>query len=342
MPERNNAGSRRLRVGLICDAPRGAELAAAIQRVPEAELVAVAGERFDVGEATAPRFDDPRALVVQGGVEAVVVAVATRAAVELAEIAAEAGVHVWRPPPLARSFAEAVHVASRRKSRPTLYRVASWWDHAAEHVLETGARLGSGATTMASLDVRCGAPPARHWSRRRAESGGGVVLNSAYDALLTLVALRGLPATVWSAALSAGGGAEGAVEQVEHACCAALLFGDGGLGTIRAAWDCAPEVCRLELVGGGGRLEVTNVDVHAWSASGAAVGGSGLCADYRAADVARFFAEVRGGRVQAPEALDLHLAAGALVESMYLSSVTGQPESPRKQYEVQQWPVPVR
>lgn len=341
--EELNTGPRRLRVGLICDALGGPELAAAIRRLPEVELAAIAGERLEAAvDASAPRFDDPRGLIVQSGVEVVVIATATRTAVELAEIAADAGVHVWRTSPLGRSFAEAVQVVSRRRNRTTLYRVASWWDHASEHVFATASSLGRHTPTISSVEVRTPAPPTRHWSRKRAEAGGGVVLARAYDALYALLALRGLPACVWATSVGDGAAPTDPTQRIEHACCAALAFPDGSLGSIRAAWDLTPPTCRLELAGPDGRLEVTPSEVHAWSPSGVAVGGAGLQADYLATDLARFFADVRGGRVHPPESLDLHLETCALIEAVYLSAVTGQPEFPRKQYEVQQWPAPAR
>ncbi len=39
-------------------------------------------------------------------------------------------------------------------------------------------------------------------------------------------------------------------------------------------------------------------------------------------------------------ALERHLAVTALLEALYLSARTGQPETPRKFYEVQKWPEP--
>jgi myo-inositol 2-dehydrogenase/D-chiro-inositol 1-dehydrogenase len=102
-----------VRVGLIGTGRIGSSHAEVLaRRVPDAELVAVADARSEAATALAQRLGveahpDPAALIADPRIEAVVIAAATPAHVNLVVAAAEAGKAVFCEKPMATTLAEA-------------------------------------------------------------------------------------------------------------------------------------------------------------------------------------------------------------------------------------------
>ena len=120
--DNETTGQQPLRVGLIAAAESLASLADAATACPM-QVVAQAGTRQPESLPGVEWYDDTRVMIAQSGVEAVLLSTSVRAGVQLGKTAVEHGVHVWRPPPLARSFAEAAEVVRLAQGSAPVYLV---------------------------------------------------------------------------------------------------------------------------------------------------------------------------------------------------------------------------
>jgi len=331
----------RLRVGLVADGDRLQTVASAVSACPLLEVVAQSGMPPNGGLPDVPWIDDWRLLLAKPDLQAVIVARSTRADVEIAGAAGERGLHVWRLPPLARSFAEAAEAVRRAKKQPIVQRVASWWEHVADHAWRE-MNWPEGFQPLLS-DVRIAAPgPTIHsWRARTADSAGGALADVAYGPLEALVAVRGLPDSIMAAIGSYRRMPGDVLRETEDTALSLWRYTGGGTATIRAAWDMPPSGLQFMHHGPVGSATLTGEDITLADEQGTVTDQRPFPPDYLASDLHRF-AEWVGGdaRDRAAVALERHLAVSAVLETAYLSARTGHPESPRKFYEVQGWPVP--
>jgi predicted dehydrogenase len=318
-----------LRVGLIADGAPLAGLKAALGSCLLLQPLGQAGMSARDGLREVPRFDDPRTLLAQPGLEAVLLATDPHQDAGLAPAAAERGLHVWRCPPLAASFAEAAEVVTRARQLPTIYRVASWWEYVSDHVWHELPWPHELAPRFS--DLRAGG---------RGPSGpDGALSGLGYPLLEALLAVRGLPD---SAAAAVGRYRQGrAASDAEDAAIAVLRYGDGGSAVVRATWDMPPFEHQLTHHGADLSVTLTDEEVQLSGPDGNVLDQRPLPGDFLASELLRFAEFVRGqARDRATAPLERHLAVSALLETIHLSARTGHPESPHKFYRVQGWPEP--
>lgn len=333
-----------LRVGLIADADEAPRYAEAVRQCSGLELCAGAGMSRDAVPDEAQWFDDTRVMIAQSGIEALVIGSSPRVGVTVSEIAAEHGVHVWRPPPLGRSFAESIEVARRLRTTEVVYRVASWWEHVGARVrwalgFETGCK-----PLFSEVRVSAAGPPLQSWRSSLVDAGGGVLAFDAYASLEALTAIRGLPESVVSAIGQCRSRSTGAPRETEDVANAILRYEDGGVACVRAVWD-IPPMEEMTLHHGS----VTSIcygtkSVAVLAADGGVLEERPLPPDFLAAEMGRLAAEIVGeaDREAAETVINRHLEVSALLEATYLSARTEHPEIPRRLFEVQKWPEPKR
>jgi len=343
MSEADNetADQQPLRVGLIADAGSLASLADAAMACPM-QVVAQAGTRQPESLPGVEWYDDTRVMIAQSGVEAVLLSTSVRAGVQLGRTAVDHGVHVWRPPPLARSFAEAAEVVRLAQGSAPVYRVASWWDHIAEDVSWAVGRCEGYKPRFSEIHVSAPGPSMQSWRASAVDAGGGVLTADTYGLLEALIALRQLPESLSAAIGNYRHKTGEARRETEDVAAAILRYHDDGMAAIQASWDIPP----FQQVGYHHGVEATVVldecGVAVRSAEGETLHERRWSADIRVGELRGFVAAVQSAN-QRPEpdsTLDRHLAISALLEAIYLSARTGQPETPGKLYEVQGWREP--
>ncbi len=327
-----------LRVGLIADDEDGPTVAAALRGAPELELVGLAGAQFE-SESDAPWFDDRRVMITTTKPQAVVLATAPRAAIDLDEMFLLHDLAVWRKPPIARNFAEAVQLMQRLNQPRPHYRVASWWEHVREPVRDTMQAIEDFQPRFSELSVARQGPSVQSWRAGLIEAGGGVLTLDAYDLLEAFVAQRGLPDNVSSAAGKHRKRPGEAPRETEDVAVAILRFVDGAIALLRASWDLPNESAALRHHGAEGSLDITAQDVSTVDFDGRVLRSAALPHDVLTTELRRFAMDVRQGARAEQEAKtrERHLAVTALLEAVYLAARTWAPESPRKFYEVQGW-----
>lgn len=331
-----------LRVGLIADAGEAPRYAAAIGACAALELCAQAGMTQNEALPAVQWFDDTRVLIAQGGIGALVIATSPRAGVRVGELAIGHGVHVWRLPPLGRSFAEAVEVARRLRAVEVIYRVASWWDHAGEDIRWALGFDAGCEPIFSEVHVSTAGPPLQSWRSSEANSGGGVLAHDAYAPLEALTAIRGLPESVVGTTAKCRRRPSEAPRETEDVASAILRYEGGGRALVHAAWD-LPPFCQETLHHGRERsMRHSESSVAAIAADGTVLEERPLPIGFLEAEMARLAAEIAGEARREPVATSInrHLAVSATLEAIYLSSRTEHPEIPRRLFEVQRWPEP--
>ncbi len=330
-----------LRVAVIADPERLPTLLGAVDACVLIQPLGQSGMPSSAGLADVPWHPDPRVLLGQPNLEAVVLAAAPRLELELAGLAVERGLHVWRLPPLARRFAEGTELISRVRQLPTVYRVASWWEYVVDHVWHDVRWPAEFKPLLSELDVHTPGPGPGSWRGRLTEALGGVLAADGYPLLEALVALRGLPETVAAAIGQYRTNAGGTARETEDTALAILTYAGGGSCSIRATWDIPPFHRRLAHHAGALSVTISDEELALQDASGASLERHPLPGDFLTGELLRFAETVRGqARDRAAAPLERHLAVTALLESVYLAARTGHPEAPRKFYEVQGWPEP--
>jgi len=339
-----SAADTPIRVGLISSAEWVEPYAAAIGSCPRLRLTAASGMAQPSAPPQAAWFDDTRVMIAQAGVDAVVLATSPRAGIELGNIATAHGLHVWRTTPIARGFAEATDAVQRARSAGVVYRVQSWWEHVAEPVRAALKLRESPRALYTTITVRAEGPPLQSWRSSLIDAGGGVLVSDAWPLLEALVALRGLPDSL-SAAIGKCRRAAGlAPRETEDVAFALLRYEGGGLVLLAANWDLRdPQwVCEHHSPEATVRIERESVSVLA--TDHALIYRQDLPDDWLSHELDLFARAIRDRHAQeaAAGSAERHIAVMALIETIYLAARTGQPEAPRKLYEVTKWPEPRR
>ena len=336
-PPNNAADAAPIRVGLVADGESAPALAAAIRACPDFELpaIAVAGDSVEAPDSVA-RYDDARALLAQAGVRAVVLGVSPRQCAELARLALARNIAVWMPPPAAREFAEAIELFDRALEARTPLRIGSWWELVRDDVRALLRKDESFKASFSELWVSTAGPPLHSWRSSLVDAGGGVLLSDAHDLLEALVAVRGLPENVSAAIGRCRRRRNEAPRETEDLATVILRYSSGQAAWLRATWDLPPYEQRLWHHGAARSVWHDMRQARLCEAGGEIVEERALPGDYPAADLRRFAREIRG--LATPEELEAtrerQLAVAALIETIYLSTRTGQPESPRQRFEV--------
>ena len=239
---------------------------------PDVALAAVASVRdadFEGLRQNVARFSDWRALLQDGGVDAVYVATPNHLHADPTVAALEAGIPVLCEKPLAAELPEAERMMAAVARTGTAYATAfdqRWHPaHVAARACVTGGCLGT--VTQVRLDYACwvpadwteggsakpeAAPAADNWRVDRARAGGGAVVDLAPHGLDLVEALTGQRLTRLTAELQYGVHGYGVDE-------GGALLGvlDGGALLVHTVGYNRPETLprrRLELLGTGGRL----------------------------------------------------------------------------------------
>lgn len=329
-----------VRVGIVADGAGLARVAPALRAADTFELRGQAGMPQADALPGIPWVDDRRVLLANPEVEALVLATSTRDDVALAAAAVQRGAHVWRFPPLARNFAEAVEVARLIGKQQVVYRVASWWEHVADHTWNELNWPEAFQPLLSELRVSAAGPTQASWRARSADAAGGVLAQEAYDLLEALCATRGLPESV-SATIGVFHHAPATTPRETEDTAVAMLRYAGGAAVVQATWDTVPPERLLGHHGRAISARLTEDEAVLGDGAGKVFDRRPLPTEYLVAELRQFAEWVRAAtHDRATACLKQHLATSALLEAAYLAARTGHPETPQKFYEVQGWPLP--
>jgi predicted dehydrogenase len=347
MTEANNENQAKAslpRVGLVAEAAEAVTYADALRACRRLDLCSQAGMPQAAALPKVQWFDDTRVLIAQGEIDAVVIATSPRAGVNLGDVAAAHGVHVWRSPPLARNFAEALEVTRRLQTIDVVYRVASWWEHVGADI-RWALRAAPGFEAIFSeLDLSAAGPPLQSWRSSQVDAVGGVLACDGYASLEALSAIRGLPESVVGAVGKCRRRPSEAPRETEDVAEAILRYEAGGMARVRATWDLPPFEQTTLHHGSEASVRYSESSVAVLDADGSVRDERPLPGDFLAAEMTRFAAQISNYDAAAPREVDVdrHLMVSAILEATYLSARTEHPESPGRLFEAQKWPAPRR
>ena len=116
------------------------------------------------------------------------------------------------------------------------------------------------------------------------------------------------------------------------------------LAFVRAVWDIPPFGQMTRHHGSQVSLRYTGSSVAILGSDGGVLEERPLPTNFLAEEMTRFAAEMSEGRRHEVFEADInrHVAISALLEAVYLSARTGQPETTRRLFEAQKWPEPKR
>lgn len=256
------------------------------------------------------------------------------------------GVHLLRTAPLARSFALAIEEAGLAKASSAVYRVQSHWRHIADDVRWALGLTPGFRPQYCEMRVAAPGPALQSWRSSESDSAGGVLAVDGYGLLEAWLATRGLTENVIARVGSCRRRVAEPARETEDIALVMMRDPDGVPGLIRAMWDIEPYESELALHGVEASVIISASAVRVRLADQTQLDARPTASpeDCLRAEITQFEAAVRrqlggepaGGDPQLP----LHLAGSALLETIYLSARTNQPESPKKLYEVQGWPLP--
>ena len=327
-----------LKVGLLGLAGVGGEYLAALDLDERFDLVAVADTDLDLlrrhTEGQALRgYEDYRSLVVEAAqteIDLLFAALEPFQSIDFVELAARHGIGVFHKAPPARTVGELqrlVEVFSA--ARCSLVVSRSWQAEPAYAGLSDLSTL-TGHVYAATAEVQTN-EDAAGWRGDAVRAGGGVLLNGAYEQLDMLVALLGMPESVYAQCSMAVAPGAARKYDTEDAATVSLRFTRERIAGLTASRGSADRFSRVTLVGTRRTVEVGPDRMTITPRAGGTPQCEVIKSPYPAAAIIRAFAEAREADEQRLRSTaEDHLATMAVVEAAYLSAKTGAPETPAR------------
>lgn len=335
----------RIRLVLLGLGAAGRAWLDALRASDKFQLVGLADQDPDAAALAAdavgcPAYDDLRLILVEQRPDAAIFALPPFAAEPYLPIAAETGIASLIEAPPARSFEDALRIVSWFYDADLPLVVASRWrfDSAVADFIRGAAPGGRQRLAHATVLAQLQGDPS--WRGEAIRSGGGVLLDAAYEAIDLLVALWGLPGDV-TAHVGRLGPLTGGRYDTEDTASVFCRYDNGAAFSVASAWRSGPPMLELSSLGSDGEWRLTQAFLQNTSATGEATtirrpAGAKLSA----AILESFESTIRERpRAYSGRAAD-QLATAAVLEAAYHSSRTHAPESPARPFELAGLPIP--
>lgn len=335
-----------IRLGVIGAGGFASQTLTGLRDCPDVQVVAVADVKRDAAENGAHPFGakvyvDVRSMMVESGIEAVLMSLPHDVYPEVVRLAAQCRLHLLKEKPLGRSFDEAVALVKAYESADRVFMIG------------TQRRFHPG---FAALKRKLASPGAARpfmvrshflfnwsgdfgWRGQKSKAGFGCFGDAGYHNIDLLNWLVGPPGDVY-AMHSAGGRAKPLHPYDTDDTGLCMLHYPGGLmGYIACSWVTAPSVMDVVVHTPAGTLVATPETFRVVDLDGRVV-------EEQVADpeqstrqtvhgkIAAFVAAIRAGKKHYPCSARENLVNQAVVEAAYLSGRTGQPQSPARIFEL--------
>jgi len=332
-----------LKAALIGLGSAGSQLLEALLQSDRIELLGVAdrdparAERIG-GKVKLPYYNDDRSLLAQTRPQAVFVSAPPMIMPELLAACVERGIHVWKQPPLARNLAEGVQMvrlmdsAGLKLAVGTQRRFSPGYSRACRLLSQLGAVYLARAQYMFNWGPLLG------WRGDKSSAGGGALLELGYHLIDLLVWMLGLPEEVYGVVAS-GHRPEQTGPQGEDL--PAYDTDDTASAVLRYPRGCAADVVvtrrsgpfdeRLWLHSRRGSIEADPHSCALRDPDGNLLERDEVdpsCCEALLRQAEAFAAAVRSGAKKYECSARENLLNLAVIEAIYLSSRTSQPESP--------------
>lgn len=294
---------------------------------------AAAGEAMGI-----PAFTDNRALLAQTKPAAVFLAVPPMEAGELVSLCAERGVHIWKEMPLARNLDEGAAFIRRCEKAGVKLAVGTQRRFATGYRRAAELREKVGDVFLARAHYLFNWGPDLKWRGDKGSAGGGALMELGYHPIDLMVWMLGLPDEVYGLSVCGKRAPKIKAEEklqppydTEDTAAAILRYNSGIMATVVTTRSSGPVSEELSLHGRGGSLTANSetcllrdregnvLDRVAEEISPLAVFRRQMesFANAVASDAKHYECSARE-----------NMLALAVIEAIYLSDRTAQPESP--------------
>jgi len=240
-----------------------------LQGLCESELVRVVGISDHNGELATqvgrelniPAYSDNRSLLAETRPGAVYLATPPTASPDLIAACADRGIHLWKEQPLARNLDEAVAFVQRMEQAGLKFAIGTQRRFAAGYRKAHELRDKLGRIFLGRAHYLFNWGPNLGWRGDKASAGGGALLELGYHAIDLLLWMLGLPEQVYG--LTTGGNRPGdtgpggeslPIYDTDDTAAAILSYKSGAITSVVTTRSSGPVSEELSLHGRGGSL----------------------------------------------------------------------------------------
>ena len=313
----------------------------------EVKVVGVADRDARAAEQAAarahlPAYSDNRSLLAETRPAAVYLATPPPAAAELIAACAERGICVWKAPPLARSLDEGIALTALMGKAGAKLAVGTQRRFAPGYRRAWQLRGELGKVFLARGHYLFNWGPQLGWRGDKATAGGGALLELGYHTIDLLLWMLGMPEEVYG--LAARTAADGliSVHDTDDTAAAILRFAPDSMAAVVTTRCSGPVSEELSLHGQGGSLTASSE----WCTLRAPDGNilDSVKDEIGPVDLFRrqaeaFAATVSSGADRYECSARENLLNLAVIEAIYLSDKTSQPENPTRLLTSRGWDV---
>lgn len=272
-------------------------------------------------------YEDYRSLIVESvhvGLDLLVVATESHHSIEFLSLAVDRGLAIFHKPPFARNLQEGRMLVERFETANCPFVIAREWhrDGWPTDPKTLAQRAGHVHTALGEI-ATCDEP--NGWRGDSLRAGGGVLLNGAYAQVDLLVALLGMPDSVYAVCGFARAPGETLNYDTEDIALLLLRWGSDRCATLAARRRVTPGKWHVMLAGTRGTL--------LWPGAESSSDGEEDCVhrtDGIADQMSSVFGMAESGVRRAISTAKDHLATLAVIDAAYLSAKTGAAEVPAR------------
>jgi len=329
----------RVKAGLIGLTGRGRLIHDSLQADPVIELIAVADHDRALAvrlaeETGAAPYDDARRAVVESaarGAQALFIALPPAETDEYLRVAAGLKLAAFVLPPVARRFDVAKELADLFAQADVPLVVARPWQCEPAYLRLHDLPSLAGHVFAAVADVSCPVDQPLDWQGDARRAGGGVLLHGGYEMTDAIVTLLGVPTEVYAVMGCSLPPGQTRLYDTEDAASIVCRYADDRTATVACRRAAAPENWSMTLCGSKATVNLSPESMTVTEGSDHRVTTTAVHTSNRLAPpVSVFVASLAAGVSRMPSDVTEHLGTMATIMAAYLSTRTGQPESPGK------------
>jgi predicted dehydrogenase len=313
-----------------------------------ARIVGVADRNAQLAEevgrsAGVPHFSDNRQLLVMAKPKVVFMAVPPMAVPDLLEACLEHGIHVWKEAPLGRHLSEAAGFTRRFQQAKLLLAVGTQRRFADPYRRAYLFRQRIGEPFLARAHYLFNWGSELRWRGDRQSAGGGALLELGYHFLDLLIWILGLPETVYGATgrdiPEVGSDRPQPPHDTDDTATAILRYPGEAMAGLVACRRTGPVSEGLWLHGREGSIVATGEEFALRNADGGVLDhlqGPASPGEVYRRQAEAFLRAVLAGKPTAPYSCSAaeNLLTHAVIDAIYLSDQTQQPERPDDQLRI--------